>query len=85
MSLQKAKLNTLRNIAVERHHNSTGNRPGAIARLEHHIELLQIFFSFWAAGLYSRGNSKVEYTYGWYSASVGNKWYARVINKVNEV
>jgi hypothetical protein len=32
--------------------------------------------------LYSRGNSKVEYTYSWYSASAGNKWYAKDNNKV---
>jgi hypothetical protein len=46
MSLQKAKSNTLGSIAAERHHNSTGNRLGVIAHLEHHIEILQIFFSF---------------------------------------
>jgi hypothetical protein len=40
MSLQKTKSNTLRSIVVERHHNSTDNRSGAIARLEHHIEVL---------------------------------------------
>jgi hypothetical protein len=40
MSLQKTKSNTLGSIAGERHHNSTGNRPGAIARLEHHIKVL---------------------------------------------
>jgi hypothetical protein len=28
------------------------------------------------------GNSKVEYTYGWYSASAGNKLYAKDNNKV---
>jgi hypothetical protein len=55
MSLHKTKLNTLRSIAVERHHNSIGNRPGAIARLEHHIEELWNIFSFWAAGLCGRG------------------------------
>jgi hypothetical protein len=55
MSLQKTKSNTLGTIAVERHQNSTGNRVGAIVHLEHHIEVLQIFFSFWVAGLYSRG------------------------------
>jgi hypothetical protein len=26
-------------------------------------------------------NSKVEYTYGWYAASAGNKLYARVISR----
>jgi hypothetical protein len=55
MSLQKTKSNTLESIAAKRHHNSTGNRLGAITHLEHHIEVLQIFFSFWAAGLYGRG------------------------------
>jgi hypothetical protein len=55
MLLQKTKLNTLKSIAAEQHHNSTGNRPGAFAHQEHHIEVLQIFFSFWAVGLYSRG------------------------------
>jgi hypothetical protein len=43
MSLQKTKLNTLRSIAVQIHHNSTGNLPGAIAHLEHHINVLQNF------------------------------------------
>jgi hypothetical protein len=38
MSLQKTKSNTLRSVAAERHHNSTGNRPGVISHLEHHIE-----------------------------------------------
>jgi hypothetical protein len=46
MSLQKTMSNTLKSIAAERHHNSTGNRPEAIACLEHHIEVLQIFFNF---------------------------------------
>jgi hypothetical protein len=32
---------------------------------------------FWVAG----ENSKDENTYGWYSASVGNKWYAAYNNK----
>jgi hypothetical protein len=41
MSLQKTKSNTLRSIAAERHHNTTGNRTGEIARLEHHIKVLQ--------------------------------------------
>jgi hypothetical protein len=58
MYLQKTKSNPLRSIAAERHHNFTSNRPVAIARLEHHIEVLQIFFSFWAAG------GQGEYTYG---------------------
>jgi hypothetical protein len=32
--LQKTKANTLEDAAAERHHNSTGNRLGVIARLE---------------------------------------------------
>jgi hypothetical protein len=43
MSLQKTKSNTLERIAVEQHHNSTGNRPGVIAHLIHHIDVLQSF------------------------------------------
>jgi hypothetical protein len=46
MSLKKTKSNTLESIAKKRHHNSTGNQSGVIAHLEHHIEVLQIFFSF---------------------------------------
>jgi hypothetical protein len=53
--LQKTKSNTLDKIVVERHHNSTGNRPGAITRLELLNEESQIFFSFRAAGLSSMG------------------------------
>jgi hypothetical protein len=34
----------------------------------------------WVAG----ENSKVEYTYGWYSASAENKWYAKGNNNVNK-
>jgi hypothetical protein len=30
--------NTLGSITTERHHNSTGNQPGAIARLELLVE-----------------------------------------------
>jgi hypothetical protein len=55
MSLQKTKSSTLGSIAAERHHNSTGNRPVAIAHLELHIVVLQIFFSFWAVDLYGKG------------------------------
>jgi hypothetical protein len=55
MSLQNIKSNTLGSIAAKWHHNSIGNQPEAIPRLEHHIEVLQIFFRFWATGLYSRG------------------------------
>jgi hypothetical protein len=32
--LQKTKANTVEDAAAERHHNSTGNRLGVIARLE---------------------------------------------------
>jgi hypothetical protein len=35
----------------------------------------------WVAG----ENSKVEYTYGWYSAVVGIIWYEKGNNKVNQV
>jgi arginyl-tRNA--protein-N-Asp/Glu arginylyltransferase len=51
MSLQKTKLNTFKSIAVDRHHNSTDNRLVAIGRLDLLINVLQSFFSFWAAGL----------------------------------
>jgi hypothetical protein len=44
--LQKTKLNTLDKIAVEWHHNSTGNRPGVIALLELLIEESKKKFSF---------------------------------------
>jgi hypothetical protein len=65
ISLQKTKSNTLRSIAEERHHNSTGNRPGAIARLEHHIEVLQSLLQLLRSRFVWQGeNSKVEYTYG---------------------
>jgi hypothetical protein len=33
----------------------------------------------------AEGNSKAEYTYGWYSASAGIKWYVKGNNKVNKV
>jgi hypothetical protein len=55
MFFQKTKSNTLGSIVAERHHNSTGNRPGVITHLEYHIKVLQIFFSFWAVGLYNKG------------------------------
>jgi hypothetical protein len=44
--LQKTKSSTLDNIAAEKHHNSTGNRPGVIARLELLIKEFKISFSF---------------------------------------
>jgi hypothetical protein len=53
--LQKIKYNTLEDIAAERLHNTTGNRPRVIARLELLIKESQIFFSFWAASLNSMG------------------------------
>jgi hypothetical protein len=74
MPLQKTKSNTLENIALKRHHNTIGNRPGAIAHLEHHIEVLQSLLQLLNSRfVWQEKNSKVEYTYGWYSASVGNK------------
>jgi hypothetical protein len=53
--LQKTKSNTLDKVAAKRLHNSTGNRPGVIARLERLIEESQIFFSFCAAGFSNMG------------------------------
>jgi hypothetical protein len=45
---------------------------GATRSIELLVEGFQSIFSFRATGLSSRGkNSKVEYTYGWYSASAG--------------
>jgi hypothetical protein len=74
MSLQKTKSNTLGNIVAERHNNSTGNRSGAIAHQEHHIEVLQSLLQLLSGRFVWQGeNSKVEYTYSWYSASAGNK------------
>jgi hypothetical protein len=49
----KTKSNTLEEIAADRLHNSTVNRPGAVTRLELLIKESQIFFSFWVAGLSS--------------------------------
>jgi hypothetical protein len=51
--LHKIKLNTLKDTAAAKLQNSTGNWPGAIARLEFLIKESQIFFTFWAAGLSS--------------------------------
>jgi hypothetical protein len=52
---------------VERHHNSTGNQPGVIARLLNN-----------SPSKYSKSSlaseqqlGKVEYSYGWYSVSGG--------------
>jgi hypothetical protein len=44
--LQKTKSSTLDSIAAERHHNSTGNRLGVIARIELLIKESKISFSF---------------------------------------
>jgi hypothetical protein len=44
--LQKTKSNTFDKIVAERHHNSIGNRPGAIARLVLLITESKIFFRF---------------------------------------
>jgi hypothetical protein len=54
----------------ERLHNSIEMTTGATCSLELFVEEFQSIFSFWAAG----ENSKVEYTYGWYSASARIKW-----------
>jgi hypothetical protein len=43
---QKTQSNTLDKIAAERHHISTRNRLGVIARLELVIKESKIFFSF---------------------------------------
>jgi hypothetical protein len=64
-ALQKTKSNTLDDTAADRLHNSTGNRPGAIARLELLIEDSK------SSSASKQQVGKVEYTYGWYSASVG--------------
>jgi hypothetical protein len=58
-------------------HNSIGTANGATRSLELFIKEFQSIFSFWAAG----ENSKVEYTYGWYSASAINKWYVKIITR----
>jgi hypothetical protein len=44
--LQMTKSNTLENIAAERLHNSTCNRPVVISHLELLIKESKIFFSF---------------------------------------
>jgi hypothetical protein len=41
ISYKKIKSNTLESITAERYHNSTGNKPGVIAHLEHHNDVLQ--------------------------------------------
>jgi hypothetical protein len=47
---------------------------GVVQSLQLLVEEFKSIFTFWVAGLYNRKNSKVEYTYGWYSASAGIKW-----------
>jgi hypothetical protein len=55
-------------------HNTTGIATGAAHNLELIVKEFQSIFTLSATILSSRGEtSKVEYTYGWYSASVGNK------------
>jgi hypothetical protein len=44
--LQKTKSSTLDNVAAERHHNTTDNRPGVIAHLDLLIKEFKISFSF---------------------------------------
>jgi hypothetical protein len=51
MPLQKTKLNTLRSIAAETHHNTTCNWPGVIAHLELLIIESKISFSFCLVGI----------------------------------
>jgi hypothetical protein len=47
-----------------------GTAARATRSLELLVEEFQYIFTFWVAG----ENNKVEYTYGWYSASAGIKW-----------
>jgi hypothetical protein len=56
-----------------RFHNSTGTTTEVTRNPELLIEDFQSIFSFCAVGLYLGENSKVEYTYGWYSVSAGIK------------
>jgi hypothetical protein len=51
---------------------------GATLSLELLVEEFQSILSFLAAG----GNSKVEYTYSWYSASAGIKWQCKEITRI---
>jgi hypothetical protein len=80
--LQISKLSTLDNTAAERHHNSTGNRPGVIAHPELLIKESKFPLAFEQKVCTAGGNSKIEYTYGWYSASVGNNDMQGIISKV---
>jgi hypothetical protein len=56
-------------------HNTTRTATGATRSVDLLVKEFLFIFSFWAAG----ENSKVEYTYGWYSSSAGKIWYAKVI------
>jgi hypothetical protein len=68
---------------VERHHNSTGNRQGVIAHLELLIEESKKSPSAFEQQVCTAGgNRTVEYTYGWYLASVGNNDMQGIISKV---
>jgi hypothetical protein len=77
MSLQKTKLNTLGSITAERHHNSIGSQPDGgggnrTPRTPYRSTPMSSLAS--EQQVYVAGkNSKVEYTYGWYSTSVRNK------------
>jgi hypothetical protein len=74
--LHKTKSKTLEDIAAEWLHNSTGNQPGVIARLELLIEESQIFFNFLAAGLSSmRKIAKLSTLMVGTQQVVGKIWY----------
>jgi hypothetical protein len=75
--LHKTKSKTFKDIVAERLHNSTGNRPGVITRLELLIEESQIFFSFWVAGLSSMGKiARLSTLMVGTQQVVGKIWYA---------
>jgi hypothetical protein len=75
--LHKTKSKTLKDIAAKWLHNSTGNRPRVIARLELLIEESQIFFSFWAVGLSSMGKiARLSTLMVGTQQLVGKIWYA---------
>jgi hypothetical protein len=80
--LQKTKSSTFDNIAVERHHNSEGNRPGVITLLELLIKDPKSPSASEQQVCIAGENSKVEYTYGWYSASAGNNDMQGIISNV---
>jgi hypothetical protein len=76
MSLQKTKLITLDDTVAERLHNSIGNRSGVIAPLELSSKNPK------SSSASEQQVGKVEYTYGWYSAGVGNNDMQDIISKV---